>query len=90
MLGNDTISGGNGDDELFGGPGNDNLSGENGDDFLAGNFGSDTLSGGNGDDVLNGDIFDADQNPAADPNPNSDSCNGGRGSNAFFFCEATS
>jgi 5'-nucleotidase len=91
MLGNDTITGGNGVDELFGGPGDDTISGDNGNDLVVGNFGNDTLSGGNGDDVLDGDIVDQSANaPAHDPNPNADSCSGGNGSNQFFFCETTS
>ena len=41
--------------------------------------------------MLNGDIID-DRNGAAalDPNPNSDNCSGGNGTNSFFFCETTS
>ena len=92
MLGLDTITGGNGEDELFGGPGNDSVSGENGDDLVVGNFGNDTLSGGNGDDILDGDNVTPppDEGPQRDPNPNADSCDGGNGSNTFFFCETTS
>lgn len=53
--GNDTIHGGNGNDDLTGGGGNDNLQGENGDDSLVGGSGNDTLSGANGNDDLAGD-----------------------------------
>jgi Ca2+-binding RTX toxin-like protein len=67
------------------------VSGDNGDDLVTGNFGSDTLSGGNGDDGLNGDVFDpVTFEPAADPNPSTDSCNGGKGDNFFFGCEVAS
>lgn len=50
------ISGGGGDDKLYGGPGggDDELKGEGGNDMLFGGKGDDTLNGGMGNDVLNG------------------------------------
>jgi Ca2+-binding RTX toxin-like protein len=66
------------------------VSGDNGDDLVVGNFGSDTLSGGNGDDLLDGDNIDQVIGPLPDPNPNTDTCAGGRGSNQYAFCETTS
>jgi len=65
------------------------VSGDNGDDLVVGNFGSDSLSAGNGNDILDGDNV-VDDGPVADPNPNSDSCAGGKGLNQFFFCETQS
>jgi len=50
-LGNDTITGGNGDDILSGGAGNDTLIGNNGRDSLDGGLGIDTLKGGGGNDT---------------------------------------
>ncbi len=52
--GDDTLSGGTGDDMIIGGGGNDTLYGGKGDDSLIGGAGSDTLVGGTGDDTLTG------------------------------------
>lgn len=65
----------------------DRLDGGQGDDFLAGMFGNDVLVGGQGDDFLNGDLQPRDE-PVEDPNPNSDTCDGGKGDDALVFCEA--
>ena len=50
------ISGGSGDDSLYGGPGGgkDTLKGGRGDDRLFGGIDADTLHGGAGDDLLAG------------------------------------
>jgi len=48
----DDISGGEGDDILFGQGGNDSLRGDAGDDWLVGGHGKDTLVGGAGKDKL--------------------------------------
>ena len=48
----DTISGGAGDDMLYGYGGNDVLNGDADNDILIGHAGSDTLNGGTGNDVL--------------------------------------
>ena len=55
-LGNDTISGGAGDDRLYGQAGNDYLSGGTGDDSLYGGADNDNLSGDAGNDLLDGGI----------------------------------
>ena len=51
---NDVLTGGAGDDTLYGLGGADKLVGNAGDDVLAGNAGNDTLQGGEGDDYLLG------------------------------------
>jgi Ca2+-binding RTX toxin-like protein len=53
--GNDTLTGGSGDDFLFGQDGNDTLLGKGGNDLLFGGAGNDTLTGGSGDDQVFGD-----------------------------------
>ena len=50
--GNDTLNGDNGNDQLFGGAGNDTLFGGNGNDTLVGGAGTDHFFGGNGDDTM--------------------------------------
>ena len=52
--GNDTLTGGSGNDLLFGGTGNDTLLGKGGNDQLFGGSGNDTLIGGTGDDQMFG------------------------------------
>ena len=61
--GNDVLTGGagddwlygiDGDDTLYGGFGHDELEGGDGDDTLYGGFGHDNLTGGAGDDILDG------------------------------------
>jgi Ca2+-binding RTX toxin-like protein len=52
--GNDTLTGGSGNDLLFGGAGNDTLLGKGGDDQLFGGDGNDTLIGGTGNDQMFG------------------------------------
>jgi Ca2+-binding RTX toxin-like protein len=52
--GNDTLTGGSGDDILDGGDGRDTLTGGTGNDILVGGAGNDALQGGNGRDVLIG------------------------------------
>ena len=53
--GNDTLTGGSGDDQLFGQPGNDTLLGKGGFDFLFGGTENDTLTGGDADDQVFGE-----------------------------------
>lgn len=53
-LGNDSLTGAVGNDDLFGGLGNDVLSGGGGVDQLFGGAGNDTLDGGSGADTLLG------------------------------------
>jgi Ca2+-binding RTX toxin-like protein len=54
--GNDSLTGGDGNDKLYGNQGNDSLLGGLGDDVLYGNSGDDHLLGSLGDDVLDGGI----------------------------------
>lgn len=56
--GRDNLSGGTGDDILYGLSGNDTMSGGSGDDTLFGQSGSDKLNGGAGNDVLIGGAGD--------------------------------
>ena len=53
--GNDTLTGGSGNDLLFGQAGNDTLLGKGGNDLLFGGAGNDTLTGGDGDDQMFGE-----------------------------------
>ena len=50
--GNDTLSGGGGDDRIFAAGGNDTVSGGAGNDVIYGGTGADTLNGDEGDDVF--------------------------------------
>lgn len=52
---NDNISGGDGDDTLYGRAGDDKLQGDNGNDTLYGGTGDDAASGGSGNDKLYGE-----------------------------------
>jgi Ca2+-binding RTX toxin-like protein len=52
--GNDTLTGGSGNDQLRGDGENDRLTGGNGHDTMDGGMGNDALFGGNGDDYLLG------------------------------------
>jgi len=81
-MGNDVVSGDNGNVDLFGGPGDDTVQGGDGNDSLVGNFGNDTLLGGEGDDTLFGDAFFDD--PGA-----FDICNGQQGFDLSAACEVT-
>ena len=58
--GDDTLTGGGGNDNIFGSFGNDRLFGGNGNDKLFGDFDNDRLFGGNGDDQLYGGVGDDD------------------------------
>ena len=49
------LTGGSGNDQLFGQAGNDTLLGKGGDDLLFGGAGNDTLTGGDGDDQVFGE-----------------------------------
>ena len=70
-----TMTGGNGNDQLSGLGGNDQLLGGNGNDTLSGGTGVDTLTGGTGDDVLNG-------------GSGNDVMDGGTGNDTFVFAAA--
>lgn len=56
--GDDIVSGGGGNDTLWGVDGNDTLSGDAGDDTVDGGYGNDVLNGGDGNDSLQGDVGD--------------------------------
>ena len=55
MRGNDEISGGKGDDVVYGNSGNDVLSGDDGNDTIYGGKNNDTISDGEGNDTVFGD-----------------------------------
>jgi Ca2+-binding RTX toxin-like protein len=57
-LGGDYLSGGDGDDLIFGESGTDTLSGGAGNDRLFGNDGTDNLFGGDGDDFIDATFFE--------------------------------
>ena len=97
MQGTDFMRGGHGEDIAIGGPGNDTVHGDSNADVLYGAFGDDAIFGDDGADYLNGDLpFPPDmsetEEPGSfeDPNPNSDSCNGGAGNDVADWCETTS
>lgn len=56
--GNDTISGGNGDDTIFGQNGNDTIDAGAGNDWVDGGSGNDTIRGGAGNDFIDGGAGD--------------------------------
>ena len=58
--GQDTFYGRGGDDLIRGGKNRDFLAGDEGDDVISGGDGNDQISGGEGDDVLNGGQGDDD------------------------------
>lgn len=55
-LASDSLTGGNLDDTLIGGPGSDKVNGGPGDDTLIGGTGNDRLEGGPGSDLLKGGV----------------------------------
>lgn len=86
------LSGGNGDDTLTGGSGDDQLFGDNGNDTLSGGVGADVLSGGNGDDTLIGgagadQFFGGRGNDLLiwNPGDGSDKLDGGSGFDTMLF-----
>jgi Ca2+-binding RTX toxin-like protein len=88
--GNDALYGGGRDDSLLGGAGNDTLSGYGGNDMLDGGEGNDILYGSTGNDVLVGgagnDTLDGyDGNDTLDGGAGSDSLLGGAGDDVFLF-----
>lgn len=56
--GDDTLTGSDLKDTLFGNAGHDVIAGQGGDDLLRGGMGNDTLTGNRGHDVLHGDLGD--------------------------------
>jgi Ca2+-binding RTX toxin-like protein len=99
--GNDTLTGGSGNDDLRGDAGDDILSGLGGNDSLLGGAGDDALTGGSGDDTLIGgagnDFVDGDQGTDVgilgagddvfqwDPGDGSDRVEGGSGFDEMLF-----
>ena len=53
--GNDTMTGGTGDDIMYGEAGNDSMAGGDGNDQMYGGLGNDSMDGGNGNDGMVGD-----------------------------------
>jgi Ca2+-binding RTX toxin-like protein len=84
--GDDTVTGGSGNDQFTGGAGNDTLTGGTGDDTLSGGDGNDTFTGGLGADQLDGgdglDVFNAYQ-PGSAPDGNGDTISGGDGAQDY-------
>jgi len=74
--GGDTISGGGGNDKIYGGAGNDMISGGTGKDTVFGGIGNDQLAGDSGNDVLLGGI-------------GQDSLNGGGGNDFASYAGAS-
>ena len=86
--GNDTLTGGNGNDVICGLGGNDVLTGGNGDDRLYGGSGNDRLDGGNGRDNLQGaagtdTLVGGNDNDTMDGGSGNDSLNGGNGNDTM-------
>lgn len=85
-----TITGGNGNDFLFGMGGNDQLLGGQGNDFLDGGDGVDNLQGGNGNDVMIGgagaDVLAGGVgNDILNGQAGNDNMDGGTGDDIFAF-----
>lgn len=77
--GNDTLFGGNENDDLFGDDGNDLMYGGAGDDLLEGNDGRDVLFAGGGTDTLMGGIGSDRLFSRDEADPVGDIVNGGKG-----------
>ncbi len=87
--GNDSLSGREGSDTLYGDAGNDSLIGGNGDDYLRGGDGSDSLFGGAGADNVGGgngnDIINlADGDDWASGGDGNDTMQGGNGADTML------
>jgi Ca2+-binding RTX toxin-like protein len=87
----ENITGGAGDDTIYGdasnnvfsgGAGNDTLYGYGGNDTLIGGIGNDLLDGGTGDDVIYGDLMST--NPTTDPGDGADTIYGGDGNDTIY------
>jgi Ca2+-binding RTX toxin-like protein len=75
--GDDSVSGGTGNDTVIGGAGSDNCAGDDGDDSVSGGDGDDSVMGGAGNDTL----VTGDGNDMAEGGDGDDSVSGGGGGN---------
>ncbi len=78
--GNDTLSGGDGNDEIYGLAGADKLNGDNGNDVLVGGDGNDRLDGGADEDTL----FGGAGNDYLDGGASGDQMHGGSGNDVYI------
>ena len=86
----DVLSGGEGNDVIYGGSGADEMSGSDGDDVIMGGDGADTLVGGDGVDSLFGesgedDLAGGEGNDALDGGAEPDDLDGGPGTNRCTY-----
>lgn len=86
--GNDTIYGYTGDDTLAGSTGNDEVYGGTGNDEMTGGSGNDTMSGGDGNDTVSGgagndDMFGGDGNDEMTGGSGNDTLQGGDGNDVM-------
>jgi Ca2+-binding RTX toxin-like protein len=86
------VDGSNGNDTITGGSGNDTLIGSNGNDAILGGVGTDTIFAGNGNDTVDGgrgtdtEILDSGDDIAAwDPGEGNDIIDGGPGHDTLAF-----
>ncbi|MEN8952355.1 Hint domain-containing protein, partial [Planktotalea arctica] len=87
--GNDTIFGGDDDDSIIGGQGNDFIDGGIDDDTLIASSGNDTVLGGSGDDLITGEggldsLVGGDGSDTIDGGGDSDTIIGGAGADSIF------
>lgn len=87
--GNDTLRGGDGNDEIHGNEGNDDLNGGTGEDVMFGDEGNDKVAGGNGDDLMSGGLGNDSLRGEADDdqlfgNDGLDFLDGGTGNDLLF------
>ena len=86
-VGNDAVYGEAGNDDLTGAAGNDSLDGGGRERRADGSAGNDALFGQAGNDTLNGDLGPTPPG-TLDPVANPDACDGGADTDTAVFCEA--